>query len=178
MQQIFSLGQRMQRIEELLKGQDVLDKLEQLEQKVFQIQDENKDKFEELNNEVADNATRISSAESQTIEQGKQIDYLIEDLKARDDHETTEKMIADSIVKFQTETLDTLSKRIDQNENHIKLLETKDDDLDEKIDNIEERLGSLEKADEYLQKAYEGKSKNFFLNLVSNFSFFIIVKYT
>jgi hypothetical protein len=56
---------------------------------------------------------------------GKQIDYLSEDLKAKDDHEATEKMIADSIVKFQTETLDTLSKRIDQNENHIKLLETK-----------------------------------------------------
>ena len=56
---------------------------------------------------------------------GKQIDYMSEDLKAKDDHEATEKMIADSIVKFQTETLDTLSKRIDQNENHIKLLETK-----------------------------------------------------
>ena len=50
---------------------------------------------------------------------------MSEDLKAKDDHEATEKMIADSIVKFQTETLDTLSKRIDQNENHIKLLETK-----------------------------------------------------
>jgi len=156
MQQIFSLGQRIQRFEDLLKGQDVLEKLEQLEQKMYQIQDDAKDKFEELNNEVADNATRISSTENQNIEQGKQIDYLSEDLKAKDDHEATEKMIADSIVKFQTETLDTLSKRIDQNENHIKLLETKDDDLDEKIDNVEERLESLEKADDYLQKAYEG----------------------
>ena len=73
MQQIFSLGQRIQRFEDLLKGQDVLEKLEQLEQKMYQIQDDAKDKFEELNNEVADNSTRISSTENQNIEQGKQI---------------------------------------------------------------------------------------------------------
>ena len=72
MQQIFSLGQRIQRFEDLLKGQDVLEKLEQLEQKMYQIQDDAKDKFEELNNEVADNATRISSTENQNIEQGKE----------------------------------------------------------------------------------------------------------
>ena len=72
MQQIFSLGQRIQRFEDLLKGQDVLEKLEQLEQKMYQIQDDAKDKFEELNNEVADNSTRISSTENQNIEQGKQ----------------------------------------------------------------------------------------------------------
>ena len=71
MQQIFSLGQRIQRFEDLLKGQDVLEKLEQLEQKMYQIQDDAKDKFEELNNEVADNSTRISSTENQNIEQGK-----------------------------------------------------------------------------------------------------------
>ena len=73
MQQIFSLGQRIQRFEDLLKGQDVLEKLEQLEQKMYQIQDDAKDKFEELNNEVADNSTRISSTENQNIEHGKQI---------------------------------------------------------------------------------------------------------
>ena len=77
MQQIFSLGQRIQRFEDLLKGQDVLEKLEQLEQKMYQIQDDAKDKFEELNNEVADNSTRISSTENQNIEQGKKKKYLV-----------------------------------------------------------------------------------------------------
>ena len=77
MQQIFSLGQRIQRFEDLLKGQDVLEKLEQLEQKMYQIQDDAKDKFEELNNEVADNSTRISSTENQNIEQGKEILWKI-----------------------------------------------------------------------------------------------------
>ena len=77
MQQIFSLGQRIQRFEDLLKGQDVLEKLEQLEQKMYQIQDDAKDKFEELNNEVADNATRISSTENQNIEQGKEFFWKI-----------------------------------------------------------------------------------------------------
>jgi len=38
---------------------------------MYQIQDDAKDKFEELNNEVADNSTRISSNENQNIEQGK-----------------------------------------------------------------------------------------------------------
>ena len=77
MQQIFSLGQRIQRFEDLLKGQDVLEKLEQLEQKMYQIQDDAKDKFEELNNEVADNSTRISSTENQNIEQGKDFFWKI-----------------------------------------------------------------------------------------------------
>ena len=60
-----------------IKGQDVLEKLEQLEQKMYQIQDDAKDKFEELNNEVADNSTRISSTENQNIEQGKEILWKI-----------------------------------------------------------------------------------------------------
>ena len=64
MQQIFSLGQRIQRFEDLLKGQDVLEKLEQLEQKMHQIQDDAKNKFEELNNKVADISARISSTET------------------------------------------------------------------------------------------------------------------
>ena len=83
MQQIFSLGQRIQRFEDLLKGQDVLEKLEQLEQKMYQIQDDAKDKFEELNNEVADNATRISSTENQNIEQGKEFFWKINKRVAR-----------------------------------------------------------------------------------------------
>ena len=83
MQQIFSLGQRIQRFEDLLKGQDVLEKLEQLEQKMYQIQDDAKDKFEELNNEVADNSTRISSTENQNIEQGKEFLWKINKSAAR-----------------------------------------------------------------------------------------------
>ena len=77
------LGQRIQRFEDLLKGQDVLEKLEQLEQKMYQIQDDAKDKFEELNNEVADNSTRISSTENQNIEQGKEFLWKINKRAAR-----------------------------------------------------------------------------------------------
>ena len=72
------------------------------------------------------------------------IDALAEELRNRDDQEGTEKMIQDNMMKFQADNIDILSKRIDSNENHIKLLETKDDEL-------EGRLNELEKADIYLQ---------------------------
>ena len=69
-------------------------------------------------------------------------------LKAKEDSESTEKMMQDFMAKLQSDNLDTLSKRIDSNENHIKLLEEKDDQLDgdmervnENIINIDGRLG-------------------------------------
>merc|ERR1711944_294620 len=85
-----------------------------------------------------------------------------DELKAKEDSESTEKMMQDFMAKLQSDNLDTLSKRIDSNENHIKLLEEKDDQLDgdmervnENIINVDGRLDALEKADEYLRHAHE-----------------------
>ena len=173
--QICDLGQRLGKIEALLEGGDdnLFAKLDKLEAKLSNIEKDHNEKFDELSNAVADNATRLSTLESQGLEQdkslevqAKRIDDVVEDLRARDDNNVLEKMIQDSMNNLSASTLDTLSKRIDQNEDHIKLLETKDDDLEAKIEDINGnlensngRLDALEKADEFLQAAYEKHMK-------------------
>ena len=173
--QICDLGQRLGKIEALLEGGDdnLFTKLDKLEAKLSNVEKDHNEKFDELSNAVADNATRLSTLESQGLEQdkslevqAKRIDDVVEDLRARDDSNVLEKMIQDSMNNLSASTLDTLSKRIDQNEDHIKLLETKDDDLESKIEDINGnlensngRLDALEKADEFLQAAYEKHMK-------------------
>ena len=88
------------------------------------------------------------------------------ELKAKEDTDSTEKMMQDFLSKLQSENLDKLSQRIDQNDNHIKLLEEKDEqlesDLGEHVNNINDsiiningRVDALEKADDFLRKAHE-----------------------
>lgn len=146
-------------------------RIDELEGKIAHLQDEQKQKVDELNNDVSDNNTRLSALEGQNYDQQKDIDEIKEDLKVKEDSEGTEKMMQDFMAKLQSDNLDTLSKRIDQNENHIKLLEEKDDQLDadmervnENITNIDGRLDALEKADEFLRHAHEVTQRKIFLS--------------
>ena len=145
------VNDRLNKLEQLLQGDDntnVFAKLDQLEDKMAQLNLEQKEKAEELNNNVSDNNTRLSALEGQNYDQQMDINEIKDELKAKEDSESTEKMMQDFMAKLQSDNLDTLSKRIDSNENHIKLLEEKDDQLDgdmervnENIINIDGRLG-------------------------------------
>ena len=152
--QLDKVNDRLNKLEQLLQGDDdndtinVFAKLDQLEDKMAQLNLEQKDKAEELNNNISDNNTRLSALEGQNYDQKMDINEIKDELKAKEDSEGTEKMMQDFMAKLQSDNLDTLSKRIDTNENHIKLLEEKDDQLDadmervnENIINIDGRLG-------------------------------------
>lgn len=161
MNQIGTLGDRIQKMEGLLKGGDnitynIFERVEELEQKLGEVQTKNETFIEENINANM----RLTGVETQNVDQEDRIDALENDIKVRDDHETTEKMIQDQIVRMQNDTLATIEKRIDTNENHIKLLEEKDDDMDANLEevksNFDNRLLALEKADEFLQEAYKG----------------------
>ena len=149
--QLEKVNDRLNKLEQLLQGDDntnVFAKLDQLEDKMAQLNLEQKEKAEELNNNVSDNNTRLSALEGQNYDQQMDLNEIKDELKAKEDSESTEKMMQDFMAKLQSDNLDTLSKRIDSNENHIKLLEEKDDQLDgdmervnENIINIDGRLG-------------------------------------
>ena len=149
--QLEKVNDRLNKLEQLLQGDDntnVFAKLDQLEDKMAQLNLEQKEKAEELNNNVSDNNTRLSALEGQNYDQQMDLNEIKDELKAKEDSESTEKMMQDFMAKLQSDNLDTLSKRIDTNENHIKLLEEKDDQLDgdmervnENIINIDGRLG-------------------------------------
>ena len=151
MSQLEKVNDRLNKLEQLLQGDDntnVFAKLDQLEDKLAQLNLEQKEKAEELNNNVSDNNTRLSALEGQNYDQQMDLNEIKDELKAKEDSESTEKMMQDFMAKLQSDNLDTLSKRIDSNENHIKLLEEKDDQLDgdmervnENIINIDGRLG-------------------------------------
>merc|ERR1739848_610958 len=163
--QLEKVNDRLNKLEQLLQGDDntnVFAKLDQLEDKMAQLNLEQKEKAEELNNNVSDNNTRLSALEGQNYDQQMDLNEIKDELKAKEDSESTEKMMQDFMAKLQSDNLDTLSKRVDTNENHIKLLEEKDDQLDadmdrvnENITNIDGRLDALEKADEFLRHAHE-----------------------
>merc|ERR1712045_234750 len=186
--QLEKVNDRLNKLEQLLQGDDntnVFAKLDQLEDKMAQLNLEQKEKAEELNNNVSDNNTRLSALEGQNYDQQMDLNEIKDELKAKEDSESTEKMMQDFMAKLQSDNLDTLSKRIDTNENHIKLLEEKDDQLDgdmervnENIINIDGRLDALEKAHEEqmtkAQKIEEDESTltNFFKEFKQDFDQF------
>ena len=166
--QLDKVNDRLNKLEQLLQGDDdndtinVFAKLDQLEDKMAQLNLEQKDKAEELNNNISDNNTRLSALEGQNYDQKMDIIEIKDELKAKEDSEGTEKMMQDFMAKLQSDNLDTLSKRIDTNENHIKLLEEKDDQLDadmervnENIINIDGRLGMTSYYDDFNLKRKE-----------------------
>ena len=66
---------------------NVFSKIEQLEEKLAQLNNEQKDKVDELNNNVSDNNTRLSALEGQNYDQQRDINEIKDDLKAKEDHE-------------------------------------------------------------------------------------------
>ena len=139
---VTKLNRRLERLENMLDN----DRLDQLEQKLNDFENENTDRFGILEQNVADNVTRISNLERESKDHDEQFGKMDEELEALRDQNSNEIMFQEQMSKFQKDTLETLEKRIDSNERHLKLLEDKDEDL-------EKRLEELEQADVYLQNA-------------------------
>ena len=81
----------------------------QLEDKMAQLNLEQKEKAEELNNNVSDNNTRLSALEGQNYDQQMDLNEIKDELKAKEDSESTEKMMQDFMAKLQSDNFENHS---------------------------------------------------------------------
>lgn len=136
--QINKLEDRIEQLEKQLKAEvtyNVYNKIYEMEAKF--------EKIDEVSNEMGDNTTRLAGLESELHDQKKFVDGLAEDLKNLEEKDSSEKLMQDSLSKFQAENIDALTKRIDTNETHIKLLEEKDEELESNMECFTENLNVI-----------------------------------